>query len=74
MLFFDPYWGGLEYIQDTPPADSMAITFLPSIANDSAAGQLQLDSQESARSFMQSQFRASTENMYESGLVVSTQG
>lgn len=74
MLFFNPDWGGLEYVQDTPPPDSMSIAFLPSVANDSAAAQLQMDAQESTRSFMQSQFRAATENMYESGLVLSVQG
>lgn len=74
MIFFNPGWGGLDVVQDTPPADGMAITYLPSIVNDALAGQLQYDSQESTRSFMQEQFRAAAENMYESGLVVSTQG
>lgn len=74
MIMFDPGWGGLDYIQDTPPQDGMAIVFLPSLANDAIAGQLQLESEESTRSFMQSQFRAAAENMYESGLFVSAQG
>lgn len=69
MISFDPSWGGLDYIQDTPPEDGMAIVFLPSIANDALAGQLQAESESSARSFMQAQFRAAAENMRDSGLV-----
>lgn len=72
MIGFNPLWGGLDYIQDTPPGDGLAITFLPSVVNDSCAGALQLDSEASALSFMQDQFRASTENMYDSGLVISS--
>lgn len=71
MIAFDPHWGGLDYAQDTPPFDGMAIAFFPSIASDVTAGQLQLESEASVQSFMQLQFRASTENMYDSGLVVS---
>lgn len=71
MIAFDPHWGGLDYMQDTPPGDGMGIAFFPSLANDATAGQLQLEAEASAQSFMQLQFRASTENMYGSGLVVS---
>lgn len=72
MTSFNPYWGGLDYAQDTPPYDGFAITFVPSIANDTVAGILQGDSEASVLSFMQNQFRASAENMYDSGLVVSS--
>lgn len=72
MISFNPYWGGQDYAQDTPPYDGFAITFLPSIVNDAVAGLLQADSEASAMSFMQNQFRASAENMYDSGLVVSS--
>lgn len=74
MIFFDPAWGGLDVVQDTPPYDGLAISYLPSIVNDALAGQLQYDSQESARSYMQEQFRAAAENMYETGLVITAQG
>lgn len=71
MIFFDAYWGGLDYSQDTPPADGMSIVFLPSIANDASAGILQSDSEASVHSFMQQQFRAGAENMYGAGLFIS---
>ena len=73
MIFFNPGWGGLDYIQDTPPQDGMGIVFLPSLANDATAGALQLESEESVHSFMQSQFRAVTENMYETALIVGSE-
>lgn len=72
MTAFNPLWGGDEYIQDTPPYDGMSISFLPSIVNDSTAAQLQLDSQVSTQSFMESLFRISAKNMYDSGVVVSS--
>lgn len=71
MIAFDPHWGGLDYVQDTPPGDGMGIAFYPSIVHDVTAGQLQLESESSVLSFMQLQFRAATENMYDSGLFVS---
>lgn len=71
MISFNPTWGGQDVIQDTAPADGMCIYFLPSEVNDVVAGALQLDSAESARSFMQAQFRAATENMYGVGVIVS---
>lgn len=71
MIAFDSYWGGLDYSFDTPPGDGFAITYLPSLANDSTAGLLQLDSEESVHSFMQTQFRMAAENMAGSGLVAS---
>lgn len=74
MNIFDPSWGGLDYVQDTPPQDGFAITFLPSIVNDPLAGQLQLESEESVHSFMQTQFRIVTENMYEAGLILHVNG
>ena len=71
MISFDPHWGGLDYVQETPPGDGLGIIYLPSIAHDSTAGQLQLESEASVHSFMQLQFRAVTENMYGSGLIIS---
>uniref|UniRef100_UPI002637E4B1 hypothetical protein n=2 Tax=uncultured Desulfovibrio sp. TaxID=167968 RepID=UPI002637E4B1 len=72
MIALDPLWGGLDVVQDTPPGDALAISFAPSIVSDVTAAVPQLDSQASVQSFMQDQFRASAENMYDSGLVVST--
>ena len=73
MIFFNPGWGGLDYIQDTPPQDGMAIVFLPSLANDATAGGLQLESEESVHSFMQTQFRAVAENIGESALIIGAE-
>lgn len=74
MISFDPVWRGLDVVQDTPPGDALAITFAPSIVSDVTASMAQLDSEASVQAFMQDQFRASAENMYDSGLVVSTWG
>lgn len=71
MISFDPYWGGLDYVQDSPPYDGLAISFAPSIVNDATAAVPQAESESSVLQFMQSQFRATAENMYDSGLVVS---
>ncbi len=71
MTGLNPWWGGVDYVLDTPPYDSLVISYTPSIASDVTASQVQLDSMSSAQSFMQSQFRAVAENMYDSGLVVS---
>lgn len=72
MINFNPFWGGLDYIQDTPPNDGFGLVFLPSLASDMTAGALQLESEESVHQFMQSGFRAATENMYDAGLIVSS--
>ena len=69
MIAFNPFWGGLDYIQDTPPQDGMGLVFAPSVATDALAGRAQLESEESVQSFMQSQFRAAAENMWELGLI-----
>lgn len=73
MISFNPHWGGLDYIEeDSVPPDSFAIYFAPSIANDATAGALQMEAETSAQQFMQLGFRAATENMYGSGLFVSS--
>lgn len=69
MIGFDPYWGGLDYTFDSPPADGCGISYLPSLAHDALAGQLQLGDEESVHSFMQTQFRMATENMLGYGLI-----
>lgn len=71
MIGFNPYWGGLDYVQDSPPYDGLAISFTPSVVDDATAAMAQLDSESSVQSFMALQFRATAENMYDSGLVVS---
>lgn len=73
MISFNPYWWGNDYVEeDSVPPDSFAISFTPSIANDATAGALQLGWQESALQFLQSGFRASTENIQGAGLMVSS--
>lgn len=71
MISFNSYWWGLDYVQDSTPADGCSIVFLPSLANDAAAAVPQAESEESVRQFMQSGFRAATENIYSAGLMVS---
>lgn len=69
MNSFNPWWGGLDYTFDTPPADGISISYLPSLVHDVTAGQEQLESRESVHSFMQTQFRMATENMIGNGLI-----
>lgn len=72
MIGFNPHWGGLDYVEeDSVPPDGFAITFVPSLANDAIAGILQMDYESGAMQDMQSQFKASTENMAGAGLMVS---
>lgn len=71
MIAFDPIGQGLNVIQDSSPGDGLSIVYLPSIVSDVTGAVPQLESEASARSFMQDIFRLSTENMYDSGLVVS---
>lgn len=73
MIGFNPHWGGLDYVEeDSVPPDGFSISFVPSVVNDATAGALQLDWEASSMQFMQSEFRASTENMYGAGLMVSS--
>ena len=71
MIIFNPNWGGQDVIQDSRPADGMAISFTASIVNDVLGAVPQLDSENSVHSFMQSQFRAAAENMENSGVLYS---
>ena len=72
MIAFNPFWGGQDVIQDTPPYDGLGIHFLPSIAGDILGSVPQRESEASAQSFMQDQFRAATENMAGAGLIYSS--
>lgn len=71
MHALNPYWGGLDYIQDTPAEDGCALVFLPSLVNDAIAGALQLEDESGAQHHMQARFRMATENMLDAGLVVN---
>lgn len=71
MIAFNPAWGGQDVIQDTPPYDGMALTFLPSIASDVLGAVPQLDSESSSCSFMEAQFRQVAENLQDIGLICS---
>ena len=72
MISFNPWWGGVDYVQDTPPYDGLCIEYVPSIANDYTAAFEQMQSMESAKSFMQAQFRRDAENMLDAGLIYSS--
>lgn len=74
MTSFDPYWLGLDYMQDSTPGDGCAITFLPSIVNDGAAAVPQAESEASVFQFMQDNFRLSSMNMMDAGLVLNAIG
>lgn len=72
MLAFNPGWGGQDVIQDSAPADGLAIAFLPSIASDVLGAVPQLEAEASASSFMREQFRQTAENMLDAGLIYSS--
>ena len=74
MIPFDPYWLGLDYMEDSTPGDGNAIVYLPSIVNDSTAAAPQAESEASVHSFMQDNFRLSAMNMMDTGLVINAIG
>lgn len=74
MTFFNPYWLGLDFMQDSPPGDGCAIMFYPSIANDLTAAVSQMESEASSKQFMQDNFRLFAMNMADSGIVLNAVG
>lgn len=72
MIAFNPWWGGIDIVQDTPPYDRLSIDYVPSIANDQTAASGQMMYMESTKSFMQTQFRQIAENMRDAGLIYSS--
>ena len=71
MHVFEPNSGRTFVILDTPPEDAMTISFSSSDFDDIIASEGQHIDSSSSRSFMQDIFRISTENMLETGNVVS---
>lgn len=71
MHIFEPNSGRTFVVLDTPPEDGMAISFSSSDFDDLIASENQHIDSSSARSFTQDLFRLSTENMLETGNVVS---
>lgn len=71
MFALDPYLCETNVVQDTPPHDTFTISYLPSIISDITGCVPQLDSQNSAKSFMQEQFRTASLNMNDSGIVIN---
>lgn len=71
MHIFNSWWGGLDYIQDTPPEDGMGLVFIPSLASDSAAGALQLESESGSQQYMQARFKLAAENMLDMANIIS---
>lgn len=71
MHSFDPNSGRTIVVLDTPPEDTMAIYFSSADFDDQIAAEGQHIDSSSTRSFMQDEFRLATENMLESGTVLS---
>ena len=71
MHIFEPISGRTFVMLDTPPEDGMSITFSSSDFDDSIASIGQSIDSSSARSFNQDQFRMSSENMLETGVIIS---
>lgn len=73
MIGFNPHWGGLDYVvEDSQPPDIFAISFYPSIANDSIAAVDQANSESSVRQDLEAGFRAAAENLLGAGALVSS--
>ena len=71
LHIFEPNSGRTFVVLETPPEDGMPITFSSSDFDDLIGSEHQQIDSSSARSFTQDLFRLSTENMLETGNVVS---
>ncbi|SDF93134.1 hypothetical protein [Desulfovibrio legallii] len=69
MTVFVPMTGLTLVLQNTPPDSTEVIGFYPSIISDSTAAADQLLSQDSAASFMQTQWRMAAANMLGIGII-----
>ena len=63
MTYFQPLSGLTLIVQNTPPDTTDVITYVPSVLNDITAAIDQLESADSASSFMQTQWRMAAANM-----------
>lgn len=70
MTYFQPLSGLTLIVQNTPPDTTDVITYVPSVLNDITAAIDQLESADSAGSFMQTQWRMAAANMLGIGAVV----
>ncbi|CAK7009898.1 MULTISPECIES: hypothetical protein [unclassified Desulfovibrio] len=70
MTYFQPLSGLTLIVQNTPPDTTDVITYVPSVLNDITAAIDQLESADSASSFMQTQWRMAAANMLGIGAVV----
>ncbi|MBB5144006.1 hypothetical protein [Desulfovibrio intestinalis] len=71
MMYFEPMSGLAVVVQNTPPDTTDVTSYAPSVIIDGTAAADQLLSEESAQSFMQTQFRMATANMLGLGAVTS---
>ena len=71
MTYYDPASGLSVIVLPGSPGNPDFITYYPSIINDSTAAAEALLAEESAKSFMQTQWRLSAENLLGLGAVAS---
>ena len=69
MMYFQPLSGIALVAQNTPPDTTDVIAYRPSVINDITAAIDQLQSADSASSFMQTQWRMAAANMLGIGAV-----
>ena len=69
MMYFQPLSGMALNAQNTPPDSTGVIMYLPSVINDISAAMDQLQSADSASSFMQTQWRMAAANMVGIGAI-----
>lgn len=71
MTHYDPASGLSVIVLPGSPGNPDSITYYPSIMNDSTAAADALLAEESAKSFMQTQWRAAASNMVGIGVISS---
>ena len=71
MTYYDPASGLSVIVLPGSPGNPDFITYYPSIINDSTAAAEALLAEESAKSFMQTQWRLSAANMHGLGNIAS---
>ena len=69
MMYFQPLSGMALIAQNTPPDSTSVIMYLPSVISDVTAAMDQLQSADSASSFMQTQWRMAAANMVGIGAI-----
>lgn len=72
MIEFDPLLGSVDVLMFTPTQDVLGISQTSAASGDAQQALQQVDAQSGAQYSLQQEYRASAENMNDSGLVASS--